>query len=259
MITGTRTQVAETRRSGSPRILRDSLRTLSSSLLQPSSFSDPAHGTTFIASGAGNGPSVTDDAAQVTGAVAGVRRGRDLRVLLAQRVDAVLTGTGRRLVRRDDELFETVLAVQRTHRHDHRQRRAVRVADDPLRTHAAPPAALTSGTTSGTSGSIRNAPELSTATAPRAAATGAHSRGHLVGHVEHRDVDAVEDLGRERLHDDVLAAHLQHLAGRARRGDQPDLAPDVLARAEDVEHHRADGAGGTDDGKSGLAHRPVPP
>jgi hypothetical protein len=35
---------------------------------------------------------------------------------------------------------------------------------------------LTSGTTSGTSGSIRNAPELSTATAPLAAAIGAHFR-----------------------------------------------------------------------------------
>src|SRR5690348_13802257 len=34
---------------------------------------------------------------------------------------------------------------------------------------------LTSGTTSGTAGSMRNAPELSTATAPRAAATGAHA------------------------------------------------------------------------------------
>ena len=34
--------------------------------------------------------------------------------------------------------------------------------------------ALTSGTTSGTSGSIRKAPELSTATAPRSAAMGAH-------------------------------------------------------------------------------------
>src|SRR5215831_9646408 len=33
---------------------------------------------------------------------------------------------------------------------------------------------LTSGTTSGTSGSMRNAPELSTTTAPRAAAIGAH-------------------------------------------------------------------------------------
>src|SRR5882724_4997289 len=35
-------------------------------------------------------------------------------------------------------------------------------------------AAFTSGTTSGTSGSIRKAPELSTATAPRSAAIGAH-------------------------------------------------------------------------------------
>ena len=33
---------------------------------------------------------------------------------------------------------------------------------------------LTSGTTNGTCGSIRNAPELSTTTAPRSAATGAH-------------------------------------------------------------------------------------
>ena len=44
------------RRSGSPRILRDSLRTLSSSLDQPPSCSEPAHGTTLSASGAGNGP-----------------------------------------------------------------------------------------------------------------------------------------------------------------------------------------------------------
>src|ERR671928_166780 len=53
--TGTRTQVADTFRSGMPRILRDSLRTLSSSELHPSAFNEPAHGTTFIASGAGNG------------------------------------------------------------------------------------------------------------------------------------------------------------------------------------------------------------
>lgn len=53
--TGTRTQVAETFRSGMPRILRDSLRTFSSSDDQPSSLSEPAHGTTLSASGAGNG------------------------------------------------------------------------------------------------------------------------------------------------------------------------------------------------------------
>ena len=54
--TGTRTQVADTRRSGSPRIFRDSLRIFSSSEDHPSSLTDPAQGTTFSASGAGNGP-----------------------------------------------------------------------------------------------------------------------------------------------------------------------------------------------------------
>jgi len=54
--TGTRTQVAETFSAGRPRILRDSLRIFSSSDDQPSAFSEPAQGTTFIAKGAGNGP-----------------------------------------------------------------------------------------------------------------------------------------------------------------------------------------------------------
>src|SRR5690606_26565174 len=54
--TGTRTHVAVTLRSGSPRIFRVSLRILSSSEDQPASRSDPDHGTTFNASGAGNGP-----------------------------------------------------------------------------------------------------------------------------------------------------------------------------------------------------------
>ena len=46
-----------------PRILRDSLRTFSSSELHPSLFTEPAHGTTFSASGAGNGESVDSPAA----------------------------------------------------------------------------------------------------------------------------------------------------------------------------------------------------
>ena len=56
LMTGTRTQVAATFSPGRPRILRDSLRIFSSSDDQPSALSEPAHGTTFIASGAGNGP-----------------------------------------------------------------------------------------------------------------------------------------------------------------------------------------------------------
>ena len=55
-MTGTRTHVAETLSFGIPRILRDSLRTLSSSDEYPSSLSEPAHGITFMASGPGNGP-----------------------------------------------------------------------------------------------------------------------------------------------------------------------------------------------------------
>ena len=126
-----------------------------------------------------------------------------------QPVDAGLPGPGRGLVRGDDQLPQPVPPVQRAERGHHRQRRAVGVGDDPLRPDRGPASALTSGTTSGTSGSIRNAPELSTTTAPRAAATGAHSRRHLVRHVEHGHVDAVEDLRRQRLHGHVLAAHPQ--------------------------------------------------
>src|SRR5262249_42735937 len=50
--TGTRTQVAWTLSPGRPRIFRDSLRIFSSSDDQPSSLSEPAHGTTLSASGA---------------------------------------------------------------------------------------------------------------------------------------------------------------------------------------------------------------
>ncbi len=56
MTTGTRTQVTATGRAGRPRILRDSSRTFISSDDQPSSRSEPAHGTTFSATGSGNGP-----------------------------------------------------------------------------------------------------------------------------------------------------------------------------------------------------------
>ena len=54
--TGTRTQVTDTFRSGMPRIFLDSSRTFISSDDQPSSFTEPAQGTTLSASGAGNGP-----------------------------------------------------------------------------------------------------------------------------------------------------------------------------------------------------------
>src|SRR3954463_299675 len=54
--TGTRTQVAETLSAAMPRILRDSLRSLSSSADQPSAAMAPDQGTTLSASGTENGP-----------------------------------------------------------------------------------------------------------------------------------------------------------------------------------------------------------
>jgi hypothetical protein len=89
-------------------------------------------------------------------------------------------------------------------------------------------------------------------------------RGHLVGHVEHGQVHAVEHAGLQRDDLDILAAHPQPPAGRAGRGDQPDLAPDVGPGGQQVEHHGADGPGRADHGQGrpalvAGAHRPLPP
>ena len=254
MTTGTRTQVADTFRSGMPRILRDSLRTFSSSEDQPSSLREPAHGTTFSASGAGNG----DVPRQARPRRAPRRRRRRARPtslpatrrdLGVQPVDAragprpTPPGTTRRPAPRASNsrcsapsaaIIDSVVQLG--------------FAMIPLGRCAAA-SALTSGTTSGTSGSIRKAPELSTATAPRSAAIGRPLRADLVRHVEQRDVHAVEDLGRERLHGDVRA-RAPGCTLPAERGEaiEPDLAPrHGLARVDDVDHRGADGAGGPDD------------
>ncbi len=78
---------------------------------------------------------------------------------------------------------------------------------------------------------MRNAPELSTTTAPALHRDRRPLRGHLVRHVEHRDVDAVEDLGRQRLDDDVLAAHAQDLAGRAGEATRR-ISPQTSSRCD---------------------------
>ena len=72
-------------------------------------------------------------------------------------------------------------------------------------------------------------------------------RRDLVWHVEHREVDAVEGLGRHRLNLDLLAPDRQHPARRPRRGDQPDLAPDVRPGGHDLAHDGADRARRPDD------------
>ena len=69
--------------------------------------------------------------------------------------------------------------------------------------------ALTSGTTSGTSGSMRQADELSMTMAPAAATCGAHSRDAVGAHGEQGDVDAAVVGGG-----DVLDRHAVERRGR---------------------------------------------
>src|SRR5579862_10064610 len=172
--TGTRTQVAETRSEGRPRILRVSFLIFSSSEDQPSAFSEPAHGTTFRASGAGNGPR-----SPIAERTSPVRCPSD-------RVPATLSSCAY-------SVSIPACPAPEAAWYD-----ATTSSVSPNALCSAPTATISdsvvqfgfamipfgrrarcsgliSGTTSGTSGSIRNAPELSTATAPRSAATGAHS------------------------------------------------------------------------------------
>ena len=75
--------------------------------------------------------------------------------LREQLVHRLLAGAGDRLVGRDHHALDRGAVVQRLQRHDELGGRAVRVGDDVLLAEApASPSAFTSGTTSGTSGSI---------------------------------------------------------------------------------------------------------
>ena len=108
---------------------------------------------------------------------------------------------------------------------------------------------LTSGTTSGMSGSPRSAELLSMTTTPRAAAIGRPVGGHRRRDVDQGDVDAVEELGRQLLHDDLAAADGEHGAGVLGRGGSADLAPDVGPHREHLPGHRPHGSRGTDQGE----------
>ena len=83
---------------------------------------------------------------------------------------------------------------------------------------------LTSGTTSGTSGSIRKALELSTTTAPRLAAIGLQWRDTAGRRAREHDVDAGERLGRERLDRIGLAPEVERLARAPLGGEELDRA-----------------------------------
>ena len=145
-----------------PRILRLSLRSFFSSSVSnsPSSTIEPAIGSTLNAigatyfSGCGN-----VDRRAVVGQLA--RAVDDLADLLVELVDAGTAAARDRLVGADDQPGEAGLGVQRPSDRHRGHRRAVRVGDDALAGVGDRAAGLTSLTTSGTSGSIRQAEELS--------------------------------------------------------------------------------------------------
>ena len=86
--------------------------------------------------------------------------------LAVELVHAVLAGAGHGLVGGDDDALDRGAVVQRLQSHDELGGRAVRVGDDALLAVARRASAFTSGTTSGTSESYRQADELSITIAP---------------------------------------------------------------------------------------------
>ena len=106
---GTRTQVPETRRSGTCRILRDSLRSFCSSSVssEPSSTIDPARGTTLKATGHGIQLGVGDGhRAPVEREPGGVARGIRPLQLAVELAHAGATGAADGLVAADVQAHE---------------------------------------------------------------------------------------------------------------------------------------------------------
>ena len=102
---------------------------------------------------------------------------------------------------------------------------------------------FTSETTSGTSGSLRQAEELSITIAPAAATFGANSRDIDRPRREQRQVEPGEVGGRGVLHDDLAVPPGERLAGRTGRGEEPDLVHREAALGEQRPHDAADLAG----------------
>ncbi len=106
---------------------------------------------------------------------------------------------------------------------------------------------LISGTTSGTAGSMRNAEELSTTTAPCCTASGAKRLEVLPPAEKSAMSTPLEAVLLELAHGERLAAEWQRLARRARRGEEAQLGERKAPLLETADELDADGAGGADD------------
>ena len=242
--TGTRTQVTATGSAGRPRILRDSSRTFISSEDQPSSRSDPAHGTTFRATGSGNGPVSSPTARRTSpgllpSSVPATRDSCRRRVSTPARPGAARPpGTRTTTSSRSPNsacsapsatIMDRVVQFGLAMIPRGRIRAALR------RSPRAPP-----GARPGPSGRRRSCPRRPRPWRRRSAPTARPPRRD----VEHRDVDPVEGVlgqGRRTSTSSPRTASLR--PAERGGGDQADLAPDVRALGQDLEHDRADGSG----------------
>ena len=230
------------------RILRLSLRSFCSSSVSndPSSTSEPANGNTLNAIGRANLVGAgTCHGGTVVGQFGGTID--DLARLLVELVDTGEPAARHGLIGRGDHPHQAGLVVQRLeHRHG-RHGGAVRVGDDALRRIRAASSPLTSATTSGTSGSMRNAEELSITIAPAAANLAANSRDDDAPGGEQGDVEAARVGGRRILDDDVGAVPRQRRPGRTGRREVAHLGDRKVAFGEQAPHHGADLACRSDD------------
>ena len=113
--------------------------------------------------------------------------------------------------------------------------------------------AFTSGTTSGTSGSMRQADELSMTIAPAAASRGESSlRGRRA---RGRERDSMPEKSAVAASSTATGAPSQSSvrARRARGREEPDVVDREAALAQDRAHHGPDLAGGPDDRRSRMA------
>ncbi len=119
---------------------------------------------------------------------------------------------------------------------------------------------LTSETTSGIAGSLRNAEELSTTITPASTNFWASAR-EVVAPAENSATSSPLGSAVEASSTvDLAARERQHRPGRARRGEEADVADREAALLEDLAHGHADLAGRADHADvEGPAHRPVPP
>ena len=107
--------------------------------------------------------------------------------------DTRVTGAAHRLVGREHQRRETGGAVQRRHREHRRDRGAVRHRDD-ARADPSSASGFTSGIDNGTSGSMRNALELSMHIVPFAAASGMNDSRDGGPGADERHIDPAQEV-----------------------------------------------------------------